>query len=181
MSKEIWIQQIKHAAQNYETLSIWGGATGVMTYGCIKRLTKALAVYNWIKSIQTLCFQKIATVNALVNPAADGTIPDSYLDYSSLGACPHTPGDLLTELLAAPTITSFTPMNGPTGTSVTITGTNFTGATAVKFNGVNASSFSVNGGGTTITCAVPAGPIGSIISVTTPIGIAYSDYVYTRA
>src|SRR5205823_5050288 len=41
-----------------------------------------------------------------------------------------------------PTITSFTPTSGPLGTIVTISGTNFTGATAVTFNGVS-SSFTV--------------------------------------
>src|SRR5207237_6160437 len=34
-----------------------------------------------------------------------------------------------------PTITSFAPTSGPAGMSVTINGTNFTGATSVKFNG----------------------------------------------
>ena len=43
-----------------------------------------------------------------------------------------------------PTITSFTPTAGFTGTSVVITGTKFTGATAVKFNGTSASAFTVN-------------------------------------
>ena len=42
---------------------------------------------------------------------------------------------------AKPTITSFTPTFGPIGTSVTITGTNFTGATSVTFNGVSATTF----------------------------------------
>ena len=42
-----------------------------------------------------------------------------------------------------PTITSFTPGNGPVGTAVTITGTNFTGATSVTFNGTSDPSFVV--------------------------------------
>ena len=43
-----------------------------------------------------------------------------------------------------PTITSFTPTVGPIGTSVVITGTNLTGATRVRFNGVRAATFTVN-------------------------------------
>src|SRR5207245_685954 len=42
----------------------------------------------------------------------------------------------------APTISSFSPTSGNVGTSVSIGGTNFTGATSVKFNGQSAS-FSV--------------------------------------
>ena len=38
-------------------------------------------------------------------------------------------------LYGVPTIASFTPASGPAGTSVTISGTNFSGATAVSFNG----------------------------------------------
>src|SRR5206468_6653683 len=47
----------------------------------------------------------------------------------------------LTTLVGASTITSFTPTSGPVGTSVTISGTNFTGATVVTFNGVGAPPF----------------------------------------
>src|SRR5437588_10714859 len=42
----------------------------------------------------------------------------------------------------APTISSFSPTSGGVGTTVTVNGTNFTGATSVKFNG-QAASFSV--------------------------------------
>src|SRR5262249_36754054 len=44
----------------------------------------------------------------------------------------------------------FTPIFGPVGTAVTITGTSFTGATAVSFNGV-ASTFTVSPSGTITT------------------------------
>ena len=48
--------------------------------------------------------------------------------------------------VAAPTVTEVKPSSGPTagGTSVTITGTNLTGATAVKFGSTNAASFHEN-------------------------------------
>src|SRR6185369_12597179 len=39
---------------------------------------------------------------------------------------------------AAPTLTGFSPGSGAVGSSVSITGTNFTGASKVKFNGVSA-------------------------------------------
>lgn len=54
------------------------------------------------------------------------------------------------------TITSFLPTSGPVATLVTITGTGFTGATAVKFGTVNATTFTVVNS-TTILAEVPAG------------------------
>ncbi len=72
----------------------------------------------------------------------------------------------------APTIASFTPDHGVTGTVVTITGTNFTGATAVTFDGVPAPGFAIAGGGTTITVASPPATFNGVITVTTPDGDA---------
>lgn len=64
-----------------------------------------------------------------------------------------------------PTIGSFAPGSGAIGASVVITGTNFTGATSVKFNGVTAT-FVVDSA-TQITATVPAGATSGKISVTT--------------
>jgi uncharacterized delta-60 repeat protein len=69
-----------------------------------------------------------------------------------------------------PTVTSFTPTSGATGTTVTITGTNFTGASAVSFGGTAAASFNVVSA-TQITAVVGSGASGSV-SVTTPGGTA---------
>jgi IPT/TIG domain/Peptidase M66 len=71
-----------------------------------------------------------------------------------------------------PSITNFSPTSGPAGTSVTVTGTNLTGATAVSFNGA-AAAFQV-ASGTTITATVPAGATSGKILVTTPGGSAAS-------
>src|SRR5262249_8320794 len=54
-----------------------------------------------------------------------------------------------------PTIAGFAPTNGPAGTGVTISGTKFNNATAVKFGGVNAAGFTVNSS-TEIVATVPA-------------------------
>ncbi|MEI9808313.1 MAG: IPT/TIG domain-containing protein [Bacteroidota bacterium] len=69
-----------------------------------------------------------------------------------------------------PVITSFTPLATGPGGSVTITGTNLSGATAVSFGGTAASSFTVNSS-TSITAIVGSGSSGAV-SVTTIGGTA---------
>ena len=76
-----------------------------------------------------------------------------------------------------PTITSFTPTSGPVGTSVTITGTNLTGVTAVKFNGVTATFTTSTA--TSVTATVPSGATTGKIAVTTPGGTATSATDFT--
>lgn len=76
-----------------------------------------------------------------------------------------------------PSISSFSPTSGAVGTSVTISGANFTGATAVKFNGTSAS-YTVNSA-SQITATVPSGATSGPISVTTPSGSATSSSSFT--
>lgn len=78
-----------------------------------------------------------------------------------------------------PNIASFTPGSGKVGDSVTITGTAFTGATAVKFNGAS-STFHVDSS-TQITATVPASATTGPISVTTAGGTATSSTSFTAA
>jgi hypothetical protein len=71
-----------------------------------------------------------------------------------------------------PTVTAVSPASGPTagGTSVTVTGTNLTGATQVTFASTPATSVVVVNA-TTITCVTPAGTAGPAnVGVTTPNG-----------
>ncbi|MPY39842.1 cell shape-determining protein [Streptomyces phyllanthi] len=74
--------------------------------------------------------------------------------------------------VAAPSLSTLTPSQGPTsgGTTVTLTGTNLTGATAVRFDGIAAASFTVNSA-TQITAVAPPHAAGAAqVTVTTSGG-----------
>lgn len=88
-------------------------------------------------------------------------------------------GNLLSALnfKITPSVKTFSPTSGPVGTVVTITGTSFTQATAVKF-GTVAATFTVNSD-TQITATVPTGAVTAKISVTTPGGTANSTTSFT--
>ena len=72
-----------------------------------------------------------------------------------------------------PVITSFTPGTGYVGSSVVLTGTGFTGATQVTFNGTVAAVFTVNSN-TQLTVTVPTGASTGLIGVTTPVSTGFS-------
>jgi len=80
-------------------------------------------------------------------------------------------------VVTGPSITSFTPTSGPVGTTVTITGTNLTGVTAVKFNGTTAVFTTSTA--TSVTATVPSGATTGKITVTTPGGTATSATDFT--
>ena len=94
----------------------------------------------------------------------------------ALGA---TPAGIV--LAVAPTVTSVSPNSGPTagGTSVTITGTNLTGATSVTFGGASATNVVVTNS-TTITAKTPAHAAGAVtVTVTTSGGTGSKTSAYT--
>lgn len=71
---------------------------------------------------------------------------------------------------APPAISSFTPTSAATGMKITITGTDFTGASAVTIGGTAATSFTIISA-TQITATVPITATGTV-QVTTPNGSA---------
>ncbi|MBK7851895.1 MAG: IPT/TIG domain-containing protein [Bacteroidetes bacterium] len=85
---------------------------------------------------------------------------------------PATSNTLTMVVNPAPTVTSFSPSNGSAGTSVVITGTNFSAATTVLFNATSAS-FVINSA-TQITATVPAGAASGTIKVSNTCGTGTS-------
>jgi len=85
-----------------------------------------------------------------------------------------------------PTVSNVIPNSGPVtgGTSVTVTGTNFTGVTAVKFGATAATTYAVNSA-TQITATSPAGYGIVDVTVSTGGGTSAStltdQFTYTRA
>ncbi|MGG9971987.1 right-handed parallel beta-helix repeat-containing protein [Ferruginibacter sp. SUN002] len=99
--------------------------------------------------------------NAVVDEDLSGK---GALTWTAASSCP-------------PAISSFTPTNAITGSIITITGSSFTGATAVSFGGIAATSFTVVSN-TVITAVVGSGALGTV-SVTTPSGtISKSGFNY---
>ncbi|MDB5261752.1 MAG: domain, repeat protein, partial [Adhaeribacter sp.] len=80
-------------------------------------------------------------------------------------------------LQPVPTITGFTPASGPIGETVTITGTDFTGATSVRFNSV-AAAYTVSNSGQ-IIATVPASATTGPITITTSGGTVSSTTNFT--
>jgi hypothetical protein len=81
-----------------------------------------------------------------------------------------------------PTVTAISPSVGPIagGTAVTITGTNFTGTTAVTIGGAAATLVVVLPGATSITAVTPPGAAGAAnVVVTTPAGTGTGTGLFT--
>ncbi len=80
---------------------------------------------------------------------------------------------------ATPVLTGINPTSGPVGTSVTLTGTNLTGATAVDFGPSNPGTITANTA-TSITATAPAGSSTVGVTVTTPGGTSGVEaFTYT--
>ena len=92
----------------------------------------------------------------------------------------NEPTPLLTgiTIVNPPLVAGFSPTSGLYGSTVTINGSGFTGATQVAFNGVATALFSVLND-TQITATVPVGATVGPIRVTNPIGNATSAGNFT--
>ncbi|MGW0989419.1 IPT/TIG domain-containing protein [Streptomyces sp. NPDC002486] len=82
--------------------------------------------------------------------------------------------------LAAPVVSSVTPLQGPAsgGTTVVVTGSDFTGALAVRFGVKSATSFTVNSS-TQITAVTPSGTGTVNVTVTTSQGTSSQQVTFT--
>ena len=99
--------------------------------------------------------------------------------FDSVGASSFSNQAMATTLSELPpTVTGFTPIGGPAGTPVTLSGNGFLGATAVRFNGAGATRFEVLSM-TRLQTFIPRGATSGPISVVTPSGTGVSSNNFT--
>lgn len=127
--------------------------TGFTASGMTVKFGAVTAVFTYIDATTIIAVapaQSAGTVDVTVTTPG-GTSPNTAADnYTYTGS-------------AAPVVTSVSPASGPIGTTITITGTGFTGATSVTVGGVSASFTVVLS--TQITATVPAGTPAGVVDV----------------
>ena len=116
------------------------------------------------------------SMTIVVPPGSLGTV--SVIVTTAVGS--NAPNALYT-YVSAPVFTSIKPNSGPIagGTIVTITGSGFTGTSAVTFAGTNAQSFTVVND-TTLTAVSPVAFEAGLaqVDVTTPGGVVFGYFTY---
>jgi len=164
------------AYQKIKTIGVYAGGQPI---GVVYHPTQNIVYFPWvgtreIRAFDTSTWEQLATYdfeytfqnngNDAFNDGRMKISRDGTLLFATVGGGVRyyrlpKPG--------GPSITSFTPASGRTGTTVIIYGTNFTSATNVRFNGTPAS-FTIDSA-TRITATVPAGAGSGPIQVTNPI------------
>jgi subtilisin-like proprotein convertase family protein len=114
------------------------------------------------------------TVNSATQITA--TVPTGATTGPISVATTNGSADSLTSFQVSPppTVTGLSPTSGRVGQTVTLTGTAFTGATAVRFGGTPAAMFTVLSA-TQITAKVPAGAGTGPVAVSSPGGTGTSS------
>ena len=120
---------------------------------------------NIVRFNGTLALATASTAGSITTTVPAGAA--TGLITVTVGGNTATSATNFTVTTPVPTIISFTPASGPVGTSVVITGTNFSTTNAnniVKFNGITALATASTA--TSITTTVPTGATTGLITVT---------------
>lgn len=148
-------------ATNYANPAVWNNSVQVISYGGAGDLWGT----TW-----TPAEINANNFGATISVSSNANNRTAYIDYIRITVYYTT----------TPTITGFNPAGSCSNvaTSVTITGTGFSNVNWVWFNGVNATSYTVNSS-TQITAVYPVGTGSGPITVNTAAGTATSAANFT--
>ncbi|WP_181408820.1 IPT/TIG domain-containing protein [Schumannella soli] len=160
-----------------------GGTTVILTGSCLDTVTGV----TFGGTAGTIVSRDSAQQLTVTTPAhIAGTVDVGVTSAASCGTTATLPGGFTyaNPLPLTPAIATITPNHGPEtgGTVVTIGGVNLgvTGTTGVTFDGIPATSVSVNLAGTVVTATAPPHTAATVgVAVTTAVGTSgTSPYVY---
>lgn len=141
--------------------------------------TKVIVAGSNFTDASAVSFNGVAATFEVVSPSQIATAVPKTASSGPVrvtGPGGSATGGVFTVMLP-PTITGFTPASGMPAQTITITGTELSGATAVTFNGVSADFHVVSP--TQITATAPPATAAGPISVSTSVGTATSTGKFT--
>jgi hypothetical protein len=165
--------------QNFTRLTTSGNAFTISPMNLINGTIPTGTLYSWNAPAYTGLVTGGQT--GIDSPNISGTLNNgtgsiqtaTYLVSPKSGNCIGSVFSVVVTVqssVSSPTITSFTPTSAGAGTAITITGTNFTGVSAITLGGTAVSSFQVLSP-TTIRAVVGSGSTGAL-SISTSGGFA---------
>jgi hypothetical protein len=166
------------------TISSVAPATGSTTGGTSVTITGTnFAAVSSVKfgTVNAATYNVDGPTQITATAPAGAAGPVDVVVTTGTGTATRTNAFTYTVTTPPPTISSVAPATGPTigGTSVTITGTDFTAVSGVKFETVNAASYTVDSS-TQITAIAPAWTAGAVnVSVTTAAGTGNRTNAFT--
>lgn len=128
---------------------------------------------------------KTASYTVVTSQGIKATIPSiattGFITVTTAGGTTTTDPSVFTVIIPSPTITSFNPNNGATGTYVTITGTNLLNTSRVSFSDIASAYYTVNSS-TQVVASVPVGfTTTGKVALKTPGGSVTSSADFTYA
>lgn len=149
--------------------SVTGGETVTIEGSNFENLAPGAVTFGGIPATFSV-YQSGTEISATVPPGASIGVVDVVVT-NPLGSSIVSPADQFnyeSELLFAPSVTSVTPPSSSLhgGVTVTLTGKNFAGATAVDFGSMPGTSVVVSDSGDVLTVTAPASPVAQTVDVT---------------
>jgi hypothetical protein len=160
------------AGTDYDQIVV--GSTGTVNLGGATLNLSSTFTGNQGTVFTIIDNQGNSSISTTFNGLAEGAFIQANGRAYQISYVGGNGNDVTLTVYNLPSVTSFNPTIGKTGTPVVITGSNFTNVSQVSFNGTVQPTYTVDSP-TQITTTIPSGATTGTISITTIAGTATSS------